>query len=252
MNLLKEVDFTKNAENEILLTRQNTLRLLVGVLGIVLPILLYVFLWVDTNYTTPLESISHYYFTRVSGIFTITISLLAMFLIIYKGKELVDFILSTVAGVFALLVVLFPTSNIDRMSPDFACSVTTLNTNEFRTTQHYISAAIFLLSLAAMALFVFTRSDKTKSMTPQKKIRNFCFRLCGSLMVAALVTALLGNYNVIHLPVFGDSLTFWMETIAVESFGFAWLIKAEVFFKDKHGSNLSAEERRVRNIATTI
>jgi len=50
-------------------------------------------------------------------------------------------------------------------------------------------------------------------------------------MVTALITALLGNYNMIHLPVFDDSLTFWMETIAVESFGFAWLIKAELFFK---------------------
>ena len=86
-----------------------------------------------------------------------------------------DFILSTVAGVFALLMVLFPTSNIDRMSPDFACSVTTLNTNEFRITLHYISAAIFLLSLAVMALFVFTRSDKSKSMPPRRKSEIFVF-----------------------------------------------------------------------------
>jgi hypothetical protein len=35
----------------------------VGVLGIALPVLLYVFLWIDTSYGKPLESISHYYFT---------------------------------------------------------------------------------------------------------------------------------------------------------------------------------------------
>jgi hypothetical protein len=27
-------------------------------------------------------------------------------------------------------------------------------------------------------------------------------------------------------------LTFWMETIAIESFGFAWLIKGNTLFKD--------------------
>ena len=28
-------------------------------------------------------------------------------------------------------------------------------------------------------------------------------------------------------------LTFWMEALAVESFGFSWLIKGETLFKDK-------------------
>ena len=28
-------------------------------------------------------------------------------------------------------------------------------------------------------------------------------------------------------------LTFWMETLAVECFGIAWLIKGETLFKDK-------------------
>jgi hypothetical protein len=28
-------------------------------------------------------------------------------------------------------------------------------------------------------------------------------------------------------------LTFWMETVAVESFGFSWLIKGDTFFRDK-------------------
>jgi hypothetical protein len=92
---------------------------------IALPVLLYVFLRLDTGYARPLESISHYYFTRVSGIFVIVVSLLAIFLIIYKGNHPVDFILSTLAGACALLLVLFPTSNIDLLSPSCRVSVTT-------------------------------------------------------------------------------------------------------------------------------
>src|SRR6478735_2916006 len=107
MEILKQID--NSDPNEILVTQQITLRKLIGFLGILLPILLYVFLLIDIHYAKPLESISHYYFTRVSGIFVITVSLLAIFLIIYKGKERVDFIFSTLAGISALLLLLFPT-----------------------------------------------------------------------------------------------------------------------------------------------
>ncbi len=232
MNLFDKIDFSK--PEEIALTQQNTLRVVVGLLGIALPVLLCLCLWLDTGYTKPLQSISHYYFTRVGGIFVIVVSLLAIFLIIYKGNHPVDFILSTVAGACALLLVLFPTSNIDLLSPSCPVSVTTLKESDFRVGLHYFSAAIFLLSLAALSIFVFTQPDDPKRPqvppTPQKRTRNGFFVGCGIVMVAALVIAFL---EVFGLKVFGESTTFWMETVAVVSFGFSWLIKAQVFFKDK-------------------
>lgn len=233
MEPLKEIDYSN--PNEILITQQNTLRKLIGFSGILLPVLLYVFLLIDIGYAKPLESISHYYFTRVAGIFVITVSLLAIFLIIYKGKEPIDFILSTIAGVSALLLLLFPTSNIDPASESFQTSVTTLKPSDFRVIFHYITSSIFLVSLACMALFVFTKSDKPSALrTSQKKIRNAIYRICGIVMFLALVIAFLWEFFIkTNFPIFGDSLTFWMETIAVECFGFSWLIKAEVFFKDK-------------------
>lgn len=30
-----------------------------------------------------------------------------------------------------------------------------------------------------------------------------------------------------------NKMTFWLEVVAVEAFGFAWLIKGETLFKDK-------------------
>ena len=233
MEILKQID--NSDPNEILVTQQNTLRKLIGFLGILLPVFLYIFLLFDIGYAKPLESISHYYFTRVSGIFVITVSLLAIFLIIYKGKERIDFIFSTIAGLSALLLLLFPTSNIDPNSDCSACAVTTLKQSDFRVTFHYIASSIFLLSLAFMSLFVFTRSNKPKPLrTEQKNIRNVFYRILGIVMIAALIIAFLGKYLADNNdPVFGNSLTFWMETVAVECFGLSWLIKAEVFFKDK-------------------
>ena len=233
MSLFPKIDYADT--DNVLLVQQNTLRKLVGVLGVLLPLLLYVFLFIDTHYGKPLESISHYYFTRVCGIFVITVSLLAVFLIVYKGKEKIDFYLSTIAGVFALVLILFPTNNISKNEESAQYVVTILRESRFRFWLHYAAAGIFFLCLAAMSLFLFTKSNKPKELrTKQKNIRNVIYIICGIAMLVAIVTIFAGLVGIIDSPFyFSNHLTFWMETLAVESFGFAWLVKAEVFFKDK-------------------
>jgi hypothetical protein len=76
------LDFSE--KNTIGLTEQRTLRILIGILGVLLPVLLYSSC-VDTDIRS-MESLSHYYFTRANSIFTITVSLLAVFLLIYKPR----------------------------------------------------------------------------------------------------------------------------------------------------------------------
>ena len=154
-----------NRIDNIALSNQVTLRRLVGILGMALPLLLFFFLLIDMGYSSPLPSISHYYFTRVCSIFVATLSILSVFLLIYKGEEPLDFYLSGTAGLFALCVVLFPTDNING-----PYTVTILKISKFRMIFHYVSAAIFLSCLAAMSLFLFTKSDKpVKSLGSRKK-----------------------------------------------------------------------------------
>ena len=99
---------TYEKTGDIALKNQKTLRKLVGVLGILLPLLVYLFLQVTDNFNSALPSISHYYFTRAASIFEIIVSLLAVFLMIYKGEKFIDYILSTIAGLSALLMLIFP------------------------------------------------------------------------------------------------------------------------------------------------
>ena len=224
-------------DEKIGLTSQETLRRVVGVLGMLLPVLLWVFVFVDNGHAEPLDSISHYYFTRVGSIFCVVVSLLAIFLMIYKGKEPMDFYLSFTAGIFAFFVILFPTDNITQLccDADKSYSVTQLKISSFRTTFHYISAAVFLLCLAIMSIFVFTKSNKVPAaMTRNKRKRNLIFHICGWLMIAALVTIFTAGflgwmpddlYNKYHI-------TFWMETLAIEAFGISWLVKGKMFIKD--------------------
>ena len=218
----------KSEPDKVWLTNQETLRKLVGVLGVLLPPLLYVSVRLLTDYTAPLESISHYYYTRYGSILVIVVSLLAIFLLIYKGRKLADFILSSVAGFGALALLLLPTSNIS--GPGKHVAVTHLLDNELRINIHFASAGLFLLSLAIMSIFLFPRADK--KVTEMKKVRNKFYIGLGMLMVSAMLVIVPGIYIIPEQYYNDHHLTFWMETLAVEFFGISWLIKGGVFLKD--------------------
>ena len=233
----KKPDFSEKEKDKIWLSEQKSLRKLVGVLGMLLPLLLYLFLYFASGHGRPLESVSHYYFTRSSVIFSVILSLLAIFLLLYKGKDPVDFVVSAAAGIFALCVLIFPTTNLAESCCDenAAYAITFLKVNgDVRSTFHFISAGIFLACLAYMSIFLFTKSDKTVSeRTREKKARNRIYRVCGVLMILAILVVV-APASIID-PVFykTNHLTFWMETLAVESFGFSWLVKGEFILKDK-------------------
>jgi hypothetical protein len=231
--LLKKTDLENNS---IWLTNSLTLQKLIGILGMMMPLLLFVFLYLDNGLKYPLESISHYYFTRVCGIFVIILSLLAVFLIVYKGKDKVDFYISTAAGILALIVILFPTSNLTQLCGDLTkrYAVTILPESNFRMYFHYSAAGLFFLCLSYMTLFLFTKSNKSPNERGLKKtIRNRIYRTCGILIFLAVLILFAGSIKIIPAEFFKNyPLTFWMETLAIESFGFAWLIKGETLFKD--------------------
>lgn len=219
-----------------------SLRILIGVLGMLLPLLLYFFLYIDNGHTEVLESISHYYYTRANTVFIIVLSLLAIFLIIYKHEKPIDFYVSSIAGIFALMVIIFPTDNITDVccDPSKPYNISRINENSFRVNFHYVSAAIFLGCLTFMSLCLFTKSNSPKNLrTPQKNTRNIIYTVCGVLMLIALLVMFIGGFlKCIPGSVYNDNrLTFWMETLAVECFGISWLVKGEVIFGDDKSLN---------------
>jgi uncharacterized membrane protein len=239
---MKKRDFITDAlninfadEDSIALTQQKTLRKLVGILGMLLPVLLYISVRWYTHYDTPIKSVSHYFFTRFGSIFIIVVSLLAIFLLIYKGKARIDFYLSSLAAIAALTLLLLPAGNLeitDCSDCEFIV-VTTLRNYPLRGTIHDICGGIFLTSLAGMALFVFTRKNPPLvPVTPQKLARNRIFIICGIIMLLALATILVGFISKSEWFQ-AHQMTFWMETTALEAFGFSWLVKGEFILKDK-------------------
>lgn len=206
-----------------------TLRQILGILGLAMPLLV----WAGSQLAGPTDlkgSISAYWFTNSRDIFVGILVTYAIFLIAYRGYEKLDMHITNAAGVLALFIALFPalaegTSSSPWLFARLDSTVTSMI--------HYISAALFFVTLSVISFFLFTRTDKKKK-TRQKVQRNVIFRTCG--IVIFLSIALIGVY--MALP---DSTktalvpwhpVFWLETLALQAFGISWLLKGETFLRD--------------------
>lgn len=190
-----------------------TLRTAIGVLGLVLPWAVWavaVFLFGQPRQ----PSISAFYYTGGRDLFVGMLCAIGVFLACYKGPQKIDEAVSLLAGCFAVLVALLPTS------PERDAS----RVQALVGTAHLVFATLFFVGITVMALCLFTKGDATDA---KKRMRNAVYRVCGITM-AVCITVL-----VVQALAFPGSketwklhgITFWLETISIEAFGVAWLVK---------------------------
>jgi hypothetical protein len=189
-----------------------SLRKAIGILGIALPIVMAAGYWIAGGEGIR-SSISSYYHTGMRDLFVGVLCAVALFLFSYTGYDKKDNIAGDLAAIFAIGVAFFPTSG------------------GLAGTIHLISAALFFLLLAFYSLFLFTKGHPNP--TPQKIKRNRLYRICGYVILGAMLIMLL--YTL--LPALNHALTrlkpvFWLETIALWAFGISWLTKGAVLFRD--------------------
>ncbi|MCA0396399.1 MAG: hypothetical protein LCH51_03285 [Bacteroidetes bacterium] len=224
---LLKIDFTK--PDKIALENTKTLEITIGVLGMSLPLVLWLLILFQYGHPNPLLSISHYHFTRFGNLLDIIVSLLAIFLLIYKGEGDMAFYLSLIAGISAFGILLFPTDNLCKANSNEYCwlSVTNLPNSCLRKNVHFLFAAVFLLSLAVMSIQCFTRTlDENNHFVKVPARQRYLHVTCGIVMIiSCLLTFVLSKtlpdkiYNSLHI-------TFWGEVIALEAFGISWLARA--------------------------
>lgn len=197
------------------------LRCLLGWLAMLLPWLSAIFSlcfgygWPDSI------SITYYQYETAAPALLIILGAASILLFAYNGYEKIDDILNTLAGVFGLGILIFPTA------PDF-------NGHNFigtfqipaqiSTVLHLICAIVFFALLSINSLFLFTKSNG--EMTPQKKKRNIIYRVCGIGMIASFAL----------IPLKFPCVIWTVEAIALLFFGVSWLTKADCYpwlFADK-------------------
>ena len=246
---------TSNTPQELSLLFMR-MRKCVGIIGVSLPPVLIIGLIVLEGHSKILDSISVYYYSdysdyRVIGnIFDGSMFATGIFLICYQ-YQLLDDIVSTIAGICAIGVALFPTTPPIRYPNELQMIYGNL---------HTFFAAIFLGSLAIFSLWLFRKSDKKdpQDRTPEKRLRNKVYFVCGIVILIILVVAGLDLF----VPYLHDAPwlqphhpLIWLEGLAVEVFGIAWFVKGETFgiLKDKETpAPEGVKNRATRVVASTL
>ena len=197
------------------------MRIMIGILGMLLP-------WLVALITLSFpQSISiTYYSLYAVGTFMVVLGSAGILLINYKGYETIDDVTSTIAGVFGILICLFPMKYLD--DPSKRTGVFHLH-SDTSNIFHCLSAVGFFGTLAFMSFFLFTKTSG--EMTKQKKIKNIIYRVCGVGMVGSFVLMLLNFIPGVHIY----NLTWIVEAIALFFFGLSWIVKSDAFpfLKDK-------------------
>ena len=196
-------------------------RRLIGCLGMLLPVLLYLF--AGARHTDGLDhdwqllsSISGYYYTGAVGIFTGILFALSLFLLTYRGYEgsIADRVVGGVAGCAALGVALIPTG-----PPGSVPRLPWWNESFMHT--HYAAAVVLFSCFVLFALWLFrkTTAPTAHTRSTDKRIRDAIYVACGVAMLLGMLWA--GICYFTHGPIF------WAETIAIEAFALSWLVKGE-------------------------
>lgn len=165
-------------------------------------------------------SISAYYLTNMRDLFVGVLIASGVFLLTYTGYDATDNILSNIAGSAAISIAIFP---MDYVAPGNILNLQVPTV----AILHYISAAVFFITLAYMSYFQFT---KGASNTKRKQQRNMIYRGSGIIIFGCLVLAAL---RLLSPTVGGQYVTLIIETIMLLAFGIAWFVKGEAILTDK-------------------
>lgn len=228
----------------------NKLRHAIGLLGLALPLFLYLHTRLFGCCCLQ-DSISHYYYTKANVWFIGILWGLGLVLIFYPtptGSKQSDGLLTSLSGVCSICVSLFPTN----ANSNDSCAIFEYCNSSWRAGFHYFCAASMLLIFSYMSIKIFTRTregnDLRLDINKWKRRRNFIFRTCGwitflSVVAIGLITVLEAK----HLICITSKYTYWLEVSALVPFGIAWLIKGGFLLVDD-GDTSTLEQ--LKNVIT--
>lgn len=186
----------------------------IGILGILLPILCVAGAALSPNTDAPdwWTSISSTYYS--SPILIAVLSGVSFFMITYRGYNNWDTLVNTIAGIAGFCVVFFP-CDVSWLSWDTRVGLFWLHITVTEPI-HFASAAVLFIMFSINSICLFSLG--------KNKTKNRIYRLCGWIIIAALVVSAL-NAVFFHI----DCAVMILEIIMLWSFGFSWLVKGHKF-----------------------
>lgn len=187
-------------------------------------------------------ALSDFYYGPLGDLFVGILVTIGVFLLTYLGHVepraiLSDRNVSSVAGLAALGIALFPNDTLD---PCLGVKLPPLTASG---VLHVVSAGVFLACTAIFCLVLFRRTDGATS-SPAKLRRNRIYLLCGlaiglSLLGLAVYFAVLGPEQ--RCVARGLRPVLWLEVLTIVAFGVSWLVKGRGVRAFNDGRLLPAE-----------
>jgi hypothetical protein len=204
-----------------------------GILGLSLPILVWVFNDFDLK-----PSISHFYYSSSSVIFTGFMFTFGICLIFYPGRDdkdvrVSDNLMTTIGGIGAILTALIPTAfcsdcgdcsiiitdELSHFCKGQGLTTQYLHNNGFVGAIHLICAAVFLVLMGYMSWARFTKGKTSYKM-------KWFYRFCAIMVWVSLLILGIEFATGMHWTEYD---VFIFECVALGFFGIAWLVKGKTF-----------------------
>lgn len=233
----------------------NLFTFFIGGLAIFLPLSLLIYAAIGGNLQ---PTISDFYHVPViaGDLFVGILVGLALLMFAYRGEHSSEAGLASLGAVFALGIAFFPTDGWfpERQVQPYEAVTSTSDYNLLELLMnnpinflHLLFALLLFLLLAFFCFFVFTRTRfDGHEKRPRKQKRDRAYRICGSVIVLAILAIGLGHSLLgpagAHL--WNDyRAVFFLEAIALIAFGYSWLLKS------KFGGRLALDEEEAAFIA---
>ena len=198
-----------------------TLRKAVGYLGAGLPLGLWLGNLLLSHEGQLRPSVSDYYYTDVRNGFVGDLIAIGVFLLAYRGYDKWDVTATNAAGLFAIVVALFPTSPVNPTHKALWIG-----------RIHLTSAALLFLTLAFISIWLFRKTTPGESITVAKSKRNAVYLWSGIVILASVAAILILRWLLGDDTMARHHIVFWFEAIALLAFGFSWLTKGQAILKD--------------------
>jgi hypothetical protein len=217
MGLIDDIiDKTKQTNDDKIISYKQ-LQVMMGLAGILLPLLVVIGKYASSLSWVLENSISDYYDNGTGGdILVGVLFALSVFLFAYKGPEKIDSIIANIGATMAMGIALFPTTS----------------DKKFIYTTHLVCAVLLFTVFIVFSLYLFRKTKKNTNPTPEKVKRNRIYFACGIIMIVC-IAGMFGCYLIDRSFAYKHNIIFWGETVALIAFGISWLTKAEwLYLKD--------------------
>lgn len=237
---MMEQDISGNRQKAMndLVVPYRSVRRSIGALGLFLPVALTVYGLFSADGI--LDSMSAYFYSPMREVFVGTLCALAVFLWTYEGYRanpgewLSDRSAARAASLGAAGIALLPTSPdpvfeaaaapVVESEPVTCTLMQCLLGEGVASTLHFLAAGLFFGSMAVFCLFLFTRGDDSD---PEKRAANRIYRLCGWVIVIALVLIAILQFTGLRQVLGAIRPVFWLEVFASIAIATSWMIKGD-------------------------